>query len=218
MPPDGLDTSERYFEQYLEKPETPPPTPEEGAAPQGRPETLEDLTIVPLSAFVDVEEEGASALVGTPDAALIPEGGDVMFYGDGGAGKTSLAIDLACHLAAGDAWLGMPVARPVRVLLVENEGPRPLFRAKLRRKLAGWQGSDVGDRVHRPRGRRGQGSPSPIPAMRRRSPRRSRELEIDVLIAGPVTHVGHERGRHVAGSPRLHASRRRSAPPRRPRR
>ena len=62
-------------------------------------ETLEDLTIVPLDAFVAVEEEGASALVGTSDAALIPEGGDVMFYGDGGAGKTSLAIDLACPLA-----------------------------------------------------------------------------------------------------------------------
>jgi hypothetical protein len=29
------------------------------------------------------------------------------------------------------------------VLLVENEGPRPLFRKKLRCKLAGWQGSPL---------------------------------------------------------------------------
>jgi hypothetical protein len=28
----------------------------------------------------------------------------------------------ACHLAAGEDWLGMPVPHPVRVLLVENGG------------------------------------------------------------------------------------------------
>jgi hypothetical protein len=152
-------------------------------------ETLEDLTIVPLSAFVEVEEAGANALVGTPDAALIPEGGDVMLYGDGGAGKTTLAIDLACHLAAGDPWLGMPVARAARVLLIENEGPRPLFRAKLRRKLAGWQGSDLGDRVHvleTPWARITFAEPGHVEALAAKV----RELEVDVLIAGPVTNVG----------------------------
>jgi hypothetical protein len=56
----------------------------EAVAPSGNSgtaqvETLEDLTIVPLPAFVDVKGEGASALLGTPDAALIPEGGAVMF-------------------------------------------------------------------------------------------------------------------------------------------
>ena len=35
-----------------------------------------------------------------------------MFYGDGGAGKTTLAIDLAFHLAAGEDWLGIPVRGP----------------------------------------------------------------------------------------------------------
>ena len=116
---------------------------------------MEDLTIVSLDAFVRVEEEGASALVGTPDAALIPEGGDVMFYGDGGAGKTSLAVDLGCHLAAGDAWLGMPVARPVAVAIVENEGPRPLFRAKLKRKRRRVEG--LRPRGPRPRARDAMG-------------------------------------------------------------
>ena len=46
-----------------------------------------------------------------------------MVYGDGGAGKTTLCLDLACHLAGGDEWLGIDVAAPLSVLLIENEGP-----------------------------------------------------------------------------------------------
>ena len=50
-----------------------------------------DVRVVTLEKFVAVDEPGAAALLGTEDAALIPEGGDVMIYGDGGAGKTTLA-------------------------------------------------------------------------------------------------------------------------------
>jgi RecA-family ATPase len=32
-----------------------------------------------------------------------------MVDGDGGVGKTTLTIDLSCHLAAGDDWLGLAV-------------------------------------------------------------------------------------------------------------
>src|SRR5207248_6215569 len=77
-----------------------------------------------------------------------PEGGDVMIYGDGGAGKTTLSIDLAFHLAAGDDWCGIAVPHKVRVGIVENEGPRALFRQKLRRKRESWAGSPLGDRLH----------------------------------------------------------------------
>ena len=34
------------------------------------------------------------------------------------------------------------------MLLIENEGPRPMFRRKLRRKLGAWPGGSVGGRVH----------------------------------------------------------------------
>jgi hypothetical protein len=61
------------------------------------------VRIVSLDTFADTEEEGAEAVLGDADNAVIPEAGDVMVYGDGGAGKTTLVIDLACHLAAGDA-------------------------------------------------------------------------------------------------------------------
>src|SRR5436190_1860788 len=99
------------------------------------------LDVVNLDTFVDVDEPGAEALLGDADEALIPEGGDVMIYGDGGAGKTTLCLDAACHFAAGDDWLGIRVSRPLRLLLIENEGPRPLFRRKLRRKRDSWKGS-----------------------------------------------------------------------------
>ena len=87
-----------------------------------------DIQVVTLDEFADTDEPGVAAILGTENAALIPQGGDVMTYGDGGVGKTTLMLDLGVHVAAGDDWLGIPVAQPRRVLLVENEGPRPLFR------------------------------------------------------------------------------------------
>jgi AAA domain len=147
------------------------------------------LRVVTLDEFADVDEPGAAALVGTSDEALIPEGGDVMFYGDGGAGKTTLCVDLACHLAAGDAWLGVPVARPARVLLIENEGPRALFRAKLRRKRDGWRGSSFADRVQvleNPWGR----VTFAEEASREKLAEEIRARDVDVVVIGPVTRSG----------------------------
>ena len=105
------------------------------------------FTVVPLAQFAATDEGGADPLLGDLDDILIPANGDVMVYGDGGAGKTTLCLDLACHLAAGDEWLGVAVAAPLNVLLIENEGPRPLFRGKAKRKLKGWTGSAFGDRI-----------------------------------------------------------------------
>lgn len=148
------------------------------------------LRIVTLGEFVSVEEPGAEALVGADgESALIPEGGDVMFYGDGGAGKTTLAIDLACHLAAGDHWLGVPIGRQTSVLIVENEGPRPHFRTKLRRKRAAWNGSLITNRI------RVLEQPWATLTLADELHREAlatsiRELAIDVVILGPVTRSG----------------------------
>jgi hypothetical protein len=102
---------------------------------------------VTVDEFVGVDEAGVEPVLGPDGEALLAENGDSMAYGDGGAGKTTLSNDLAFHLAAGDDWLGIPVPKPRRVLMIENEGPRPLFRAKLRRKLEGWQGSPLEERL-----------------------------------------------------------------------
>lgn len=106
------------------------------------------LGFVTLDEFVAVDEPGAGALVGESGSALVPEDGEVMAFGDGGSGKTTMEIDLAFHLAAGDHWCGLTIPNAVRVGIIENEGPRALFREKLRRKRDTWQGGDLGDRVH----------------------------------------------------------------------
>ena len=120
---------------------------------------------------------------------MIPEGGDVMFYGDGGAGKTTLSIDLACHLAAGEDWLEIPVSRPVRVLIVENEGPRALLRKKLRRKAKAWKGAPLEGRIsvfERPWGQ----FTFATEQWRAELAQIVKVREIDVLIAGPLTRIG----------------------------
>jgi hypothetical protein len=147
------------------------------------------LEVVTMEEFSAVVEPGADALVGSGDDALIPEDGDVMIYGAGGAGKTSLALDLAVHLAAGDSWLRIPVPHPVRVLVIENEGPRPLFRRKLKRKLAGWAGSPLAGRVsvlQEPWAAITLTDPSWQAAVASAV----RSGEVDVVIAGPVIRLG----------------------------
>jgi hypothetical protein len=139
--------------------------------------------------FAAFEEPGADPLIGHAGEVLIPQGGDVMVYGEGGAGKTTLVDDAACHLAAGRDWLGMPIPRRARVLLVENEGPRPLLRAKLRAKLAVWDGPDIAGGV--------QILAAPWASFtfadeqwRTELARIVDEHEIDVIIAGPLTRIG----------------------------
>jgi hypothetical protein len=153
------------------------------------PESDAALHVVTLDEFADADEPGAAAILGTTDAALIPEGGDVMTYGDGGVGKTTLMVDLGVHLAAGDDWLGLPIPRPRRVLLVENEGPRPLFRRKLQRKRDGWKGGELRDRIlvlERPWGQLRFTDDE----WKQRLADVVREREIDVVIVGPLTSSG----------------------------
>jgi hypothetical protein len=148
-----------------------------------------ELRVLPLEEFTAVEEDAARALLGAEGAALIPEGGDVMVYGDGGAGKTTLIVDLACHLAAGDDWLGVHVERPLRVLLIENEGPRAFFRSKLKRKQDGWAGSPLEGRI------RVLEAPWATITLQDEHHREAlaaaiRGQELDVVVVGPVTRAG----------------------------
>jgi len=110
-------------------------------------ETPIELRDVTAFEFAGVAEPGAEPIVGNVGDVVIPIGGDAMMYGDGGAGKTTMGIDLGFHLGAGRDWLGLPIATACTVLLVENEGPRPPFREKVGRKLAAWTGPEVGDRL-----------------------------------------------------------------------
>jgi hypothetical protein len=148
-----------------------------------------EIHFVPASVFASVDEPGAAALVGDAENVLIPENGDLMAYGGGGSGKTTLMVDLDVHLAAGDDWLGIPVGRPARVAIVENEGPRPMLRAKLRRKLAAWKGSPIDDRLllfEEPWGEVSLDSNETLLALAGNVA----ELELDMVILGPLTRSG----------------------------
>lgn len=150
---------------------------------------LPETRVVLLDAFADTEEPGVDALLGTPDDVLVPEGGDVMLYGDGGAGKTTLAIDLAFHLAAGQQWLDVDVAKPLSVLLIENEGPRPLFRRKLARKRDAWHGGTTGERLHVFEAPWGAFTLAGF-SWRERLGEIVRDRDIDLIIAGPLVTIG----------------------------
>jgi hypothetical protein len=153
----------------------------------GRPSAA--TRFVPAAEFVVVEEEGASAVLGTDREAVFAGASDICLYGDGGSGKTTLTVDLVPHLASGTPWLGFPVERPVRCLLIENEGPRQKFREKIARKLATWEGEPWAQNVavlEVPWGR-----------FSLRNEQHCRELaeaiaahEADLVVAGPVKRLG----------------------------
>lgn len=160
----------------------------EPGTPDSRP-AAGGIHVVPIEDFISVNEPGAEPLVGEPGAVLIPENGDVMIYGDGGVGKTTLAVDFAYHIAAGQDWLGINIPKPASVLLVENEGPRPLFRDKLRRKHASWEGDQVQGHLHVVENPWGRISFSD-PACRELLADELAVNQTDVLVIGPVTRSG----------------------------
>jgi hypothetical protein len=151
---------------------------------------VSDLAVEDWSAFAAVDEAGAEPIVGTPADVLFASGGDAMAYGDGGAGKTTLLLDLAFHLAAGDDWLGYPVPEPRRVLVIEGEGPRVLFRRKLRAKGEAWQGSPIRDGLLRVLAEPWAKFTFASERAREMLASIIREQAIDVVIAGPLTRLG----------------------------
>jgi AAA domain len=168
-----------------------PLPPHAGVPTEAETSALVGVRIVSLDEFADTPEDGDEALLGDAENAAIPEGGDVLLYGDGGAGKTTLAFDLACHLAAGDDWLGIAVSKPRRVLVIENDGPRARLRTKLRRKRDGWAGSPLDDRIEvleHPWG----AFTFAAEQWREVLAKYVREREIDVVIVGPVAAAGME--------------------------
>ncbi len=93
--------------------------------------------------FVAEKTEQPEPLWGSTDCAIIAAGSLTVLAGRPGAGKTTWILDLACHLAAGLSYppsedgrtQPWAVPRPLRIALIENEGPQEMFRAKLEDKL-----------------------------------------------------------------------------------
>lgn len=58
---------------------------------------------------------------------LLSSTGMTVMYGESGAGKTFVGIDLACHVGAGKPWRGMPVEQGV-VVYIAAESPESVQR------------------------------------------------------------------------------------------
>jgi AAA domain len=153
------------------------------------------IKLVGLNAFVSTEEEGTEPLVGHgKDANLIPANGIAVFYGRGGAGKTTRIVDLGFSLATGTDWIGFPVPRAVKVLIIE-EGPRPLFRHKLGRKLSSWTGptANLDEQLYiyeRPWGK----FKFTDEGLREDLAELVNDKQIDVIIVGPIKKIGFRGG------------------------
>ena len=96
---------------------------------------------VPFTSFLAHPFPQATPLLGEPGQVFLAIGSLLLVYGGEGTGKSTWTVDGIAHLAAGRAWLGIPVPRPVRFCVVENEGPPSLFQQKLAEKAATWEGS-----------------------------------------------------------------------------
>jgi hypothetical protein len=148
--------------------------------------------------FASVDEPGADPLVVSEGGCVIPVGGFVLVYGDAGTGKTTLCLDWAVHFVTASDWLGLlEPARPLTVLLVENEGPRPEFRRKLRRRIDAW--NELEGPLGRALGGRLRVLREPWGSLTLRSPAHREELagklvDVDLVIGGPLSALGTEGG------------------------
>jgi hypothetical protein len=194
----GQQTIERALEGRTEfyagrrTPAEPGPAPTL-AAGEDASDTEQLLRLVTLPEFAGQNEPSAEPLVGTDDDAILSADGTALLYGDGGASKTTLTIDAVAHWAAGKPWLGLPTARPLRVLLIENEGPRGPFRQKLSRKLNTWQGPDFANNVYvleEPWAR----FTFACDTHRQQLANHVTDHTIDIVVANPLQELGTEGG------------------------
>lgn len=104
-----------------------------------------DTVFTNAYAFIEEKIDAPPPLWGSDDVTLLPAGGLALLAGRPGCGKTTFILDLACHLSCGLAYPPVedakaptpwPAHRPLRIALIENEGPREMFRAKLEQKLS----------------------------------------------------------------------------------
>ncbi len=156
------------------------------------PEPAELVRFVGLGDYVANPKGSPDALLGDGDDVLLPVGGLMMAYGDAGAGKTTFDVDVVAHLASGTDWLGIKVARPVKIALIQNEGPAEPWRRKLERKLASWTGEPWSENVlvlDAPHG----GFDFRIPE-HREAIRELRQQGVELIVADPTKWLGAEGG------------------------
>lgn len=141
--------------------------------------------------FIAQQTDTVDVLLGSGDDKVLPAHGFCLVYGKGGQGKTTLTLTAVASLASATAWLGITVPRPVRVCMIENEGPKAPFIEKIARFAGQWEGPDFLHNLalyEEPWGRYSvadRGMRDDLLAF-------TREQNIDVVVAGPLRGLGIE--------------------------
>jgi len=160
-----------------------------GTAPEAEGAPPTSYRFAPFDAFAAHQFPDAEPLLGKNGTTYLAVGSLLLVYGADGSGKSTWTVDAAAHLAAGRDWLGLPVPRPTRCLLIENEGPAGLFQAKLKAKRETWDGDDFAPNIHI--------FATPWSAFTFADPHARAELteycdehQIDVVMANPTLGLG----------------------------
>jgi AAA domain/Toprim domain len=142
------------------------------------------------------DENSGEALIQTEsEGPMLHRGGLAILSAKTGDGKTTWGVELILHACAGREFLGLRFSRPVRVLVIENEGPREAFREKLEARLEsrgdGW---DDGGDAEAPRiwdvpAEWGQIRISD-PVIRERLRRAVDDHRIDLVVSDTLTRFG----------------------------
>lgn len=148
------------------------------------------LRVVPFGDFIADRADPVPPLAGEGGESVIPRAGLIVVGGVGGASKTTWTIDAVAHFASGTPWLAHPVATPLRVLLIENEGSRELYRRKLEEKATAWQGRSFEPNVFVLDDDRWGGFTFADQTCRQQLRSICAELAIDLVVANPVGRLG----------------------------
>jgi hypothetical protein len=149
----------------------------------------ERIRITAADQFVGQHTDQVGVLLGSPTDKVLPAHGLGITYGKGAAGKTTMMLTVIASLASAQPWLGIPVARPVRVMMIENEGPKAPFIEKIERYADQWDGPDFLPNVSfydEPWGRfdlNDRGMRDDLLAF-------ARDQQIDLVVAGPLRGLG----------------------------
>jgi hypothetical protein len=107
---------------------------------------------LPLGEFLDKPRPVAEPLAVDSDGRpVLARKSLIMLGARGGRGKTTHSIDWLIHLALGQDYLCFTIPEPIRVLIIENEGPEEAFAEKLRDRVSYLSDADrelVRDRIH----------------------------------------------------------------------
>ena len=165
---------------------TVPPT---GADSQAGESSFVDPTVT-LSEFVArVDESASEALMTCAQGNAYLRGSLGLLVAKTGDGKTTLAVAFVLHASAGIAFAGFSFPRALRILVIQNEGPREAFRQKLEAAAAGWEHAVHGVRVWDEPASWGSVKVS-VPEARERL-RRVLELhDVDIVIVDTLTRYG----------------------------